>query len=112
MDYNIEKLAEILHTLGCQKPHGERAEELFDPQEGVCYWYCENMLPPEEQAFHNHWRMKAEELCTMYSISSTNMLRFLFEYLELRRKLEELKKRYPAKAVEDLAPLLLFDSSL
>lgn len=113
MDYNIDKLAEILHTLGCTIPHAQKMEDLVNGrQTDTCYWYLEISLGYTHQIDKNKWRKYAQELCERYSMSSQDFLRFIYQYLEIRRKLTDLQKRYPAKAVEDLGPFLLFDSGV
>jgi len=109
-DYNIDKLAEILHTLGCKKDHAQDMVEVLDRKPHMCYWYLEQSLSFEYQTDRQEWRNHAKELCEKYKLPSQEFLRFLFQYLEIRQKMDNLRKKYSVKAVEDLAPLLLFDS--
>lgn len=108
-EYNIEKLAEILHTLGCKKPHAQNMIEVLDRKPHICYWYLEASFQNNEQIDRNIWKEYAQELCSKYSMQPQEFLRFIYQFLEIRQKLDGLRKRYSVKVVEDLYPLLLFD---
>ncbi len=107
VDYNTDKLAELLHLLGCELTHSERVEDTLHREDNICYWYSENALPEAEQHSRNKWRREAVELCAKYSLTPQDMIRFLYQYIDLRKKVEELKSRYNPILVRDLAPLLL-----
>lgn len=108
-DYNIDKLMEILHTLGCKKPHAQNMIEVLDRKPHICYWYLESSFKEDQQIDRNLWRRNAQELCDKYNIQPQEFLRFIYQFLEIRQKLDNLRKKYSVKAVEDLYPLLLFD---
>jgi len=69
-DYNIDKLAEVLHTLGCKKEHAQQMQEVLERKAHICYWYLEQSFQYEHQLDRNVWRKHAQELCNKYNISS------------------------------------------
>lgn len=103
----IERLAGVLHTLSCTKPHAQRMEELLKERDpSICYFYLEETIFSEERPSHKEWEERAKQLCANYQMSPDEILRMLPTLLECRQKLVPFLQKAPT-AVE-LCRLILF----
>lgn len=104
----VDKLANILHTLTCQKEHAQSMEELIYEKQNpdLCYFYLENTLVPEDRVTHKKWEELALELCNNYDMTPEDVLRALPILLECRQKIEGILAKAP-NAVE-LCRLVVF----
>lgn len=101
----LSKLANILHTLSCEKEHSFNNLELANRKPGVCYYYVEESTVCD-QIDHEWWEKEAEHLCTDYDLQPSEMLRIIPKLLEIRSELSHLLEKYPR--ITELAHLLLF----
>lgn len=108
---DLIKLANLLHTLSCIKPHVDDMQLLLQPRDAnSCYFYVEETLADNAQKpDHDLWKGEAEKLCKELSTSPTEVIRLLTSLLDLRRRLDDILMRYPNAA--NFARLVLLDAS-
>lgn len=106
---NYKKLADILHTISCQKPHSDNMLDLLSPRNSsVCYYYLEESLAEgEPQEDHTYWEAMAREACLKAKLSPEEYLRVIPQLLDLRRRLDTVVAKNAN--VREFARLVLFD---